>query len=118
MEKMYRQTFVIEYNTPSEAPRVGSRMELLGGKLIAVQFSDALEEIEALQLEIDRLHQDNENMHSKVNSLPNAENATEDRELPILPEDSLDDMVERGTQAWGEVTNATDWIEILRGGKA
>ena len=45
----YRQTFVIEYPDASHAPRVGADMEMLGGKLIAVQFSDALEELEALQ---------------------------------------------------------------------
>jgi hypothetical protein len=44
----YRQTFVIEYPDPSHAPRVSADMEMLGGKLIAVQFDDALEEIEAL----------------------------------------------------------------------
>jgi len=45
----YRQTFVIEYPDPSHAPSVGANMEMLGGKLIAVQFDDALEELEALQ---------------------------------------------------------------------
>lgn len=44
----YRQTFVIEYPDASHAPRVGAGMEVLGGKLIACQFDDALEEIEAL----------------------------------------------------------------------
>ena len=44
----YRQTFVIEYPSPSHAPSVGADMEVLGGKLIACQFDDALEEIEAL----------------------------------------------------------------------
>ena len=44
----YRQTFVIEYPDASHAPRVGADMEMLGGKLIACQFADALEELEAL----------------------------------------------------------------------
>lgn len=44
----YRQTFVIEYPDASHAPRVGADMQMLGGKLIACQFDDALEEIEAL----------------------------------------------------------------------
>jgi hypothetical protein len=44
----YRQTFVIEYPDASHAPRVGADMEMLGGKLIACQFDDALEELEAL----------------------------------------------------------------------
>ena len=44
----YRQTFVIEYPDPSDAPSVGADMEMLGGRLVACQFDDALEEIEAL----------------------------------------------------------------------
>ena len=44
----YRQTFVIEYPDPSHAPPVGAGMKMLGGDLIAVQFDDALEELEAL----------------------------------------------------------------------
>ena len=44
----YRQTFVIEYPDTSHAPAVGADMEMLGGRLIACQFDDALEEIEAL----------------------------------------------------------------------
>jgi hypothetical protein len=53
----YRQTFVIEYPSANHAPPVGPNMEMLGGKLIAVQFDDALEEIEALQecMDIDNL---------------------------------------------------------------
>jgi len=43
----YRQTFVIEYPDPSHAPAVGAGMQMLGGELIAVQFDDALEELEA-----------------------------------------------------------------------
>jgi hypothetical protein len=42
----YRQTFVIEYENSSHAPRVGANLEMLGGKLYAVQFSDAMEENE------------------------------------------------------------------------
>ena len=45
----YRQTFVIEYSDPSYAPSVGAGLVLLGGKLVAAQFSDALEEIEVLR---------------------------------------------------------------------
>jgi len=44
----YRQTFVIEYPDASHAPAVGADMEMLVGKLIACQFNDALEELEAL----------------------------------------------------------------------
>jgi hypothetical protein len=44
----YRQTFVIEYPDPSHAPAVGAGMQMLGGELIAVQFDDALEELDAL----------------------------------------------------------------------
>lgn len=44
----YRQTFVIEYASPDQAPSVGAGMQMLGGNLIAVQFDDALEENEAL----------------------------------------------------------------------
>lgn len=39
----YRQTFVIEYPSMRDAPRVGAGMKMLGGDL----FDDALEEIEA-----------------------------------------------------------------------
>ncbi len=45
---MYRQTFVIEYPDASHAPAVGADMQMLGGKLIACQFDDALEELESL----------------------------------------------------------------------
>ena len=44
----YRQTFVIEYQSHAHAPAVGADMEMLGGKLVACQFDDALEELEAL----------------------------------------------------------------------
>lgn len=44
----YKQTFVIEYDSPEKAPSVYAGMEILGGVLVAVQFSDALEEIEHL----------------------------------------------------------------------
>jgi hypothetical protein len=40
----YRQTFVVEYAHSSHAPRVGADLEILGGKLYAVQFADAMEE--------------------------------------------------------------------------
>lgn len=36
---------------------------------------------------------------------------------PSYDDDEFKRMVERGTQAWGEVTNATDWVETLRGGE-
>jgi hypothetical protein len=48
-EMTYRQTFVIEYENPADAPAVGFDMKMLGGTLIACQFNDALEEIEALR---------------------------------------------------------------------
>ena len=44
----YRQTFVIQYPDASHAPSVGAGMDMLGGKLVACQFADALEELEAL----------------------------------------------------------------------
>lgn len=37
---------------------------------------------------------------------------------PSYDDDEFKRMVERGTQAWGEVANATDWVETLRGGEA
>lgn len=42
----YRQTFVVEYADSSQAPRVGADLAILGGKLYAVQFADAMEENE------------------------------------------------------------------------
>ncbi len=42
----YRQTFIVEYPDASMAPRVGADLEILGGKLYAVQFADAIEENE------------------------------------------------------------------------
>ncbi len=45
----YRQTFVIEYPNAEAAPRVTGDAEILGGKLYAVQFANALEEIEVLR---------------------------------------------------------------------
>ena len=43
----YRQTFVIEYASVDHAPCVTANMGLLGGKLVAVQFNDALAELES-----------------------------------------------------------------------
>jgi hypothetical protein len=40
----YRQTFVVEYEKDTDAPGVNSKTECMGGKLVAVQFSDALAE--------------------------------------------------------------------------
>jgi hypothetical protein len=51
----YRQTFVIEYAEPSQAPAVGAGMTMLGGDLVAVQFNDALAEVETLQAEVEHL---------------------------------------------------------------
>jgi len=44
----YRQTFVIEYEKSADAPGFGEE-GLLGGKLYAVQFADALHEIDLLR---------------------------------------------------------------------
>ena len=44
----YRQTFVVEYQSADDAPRVG-REPALGGIVVAAQFSDALREIEVLR---------------------------------------------------------------------
>lgn len=37
---------------------------------------------------------------------------------PRYDEDEFQAMVERGTQAWSDVTDPTSWLESLRGGKA
>jgi hypothetical protein len=37
---------------------------------------------------------------------------------PSYDDEEFKRMVERGTRAWGDVTNATDWLETLRGGQA
>ncbi len=47
-EAPYRQTFVVEYADASQAPSVYAGMEVLGGTLVAAQFSDALAELAAL----------------------------------------------------------------------
>ena len=41
----YRQTFVIEYKSYMDAPRVGTREKMMGGELVSVQFSDAIDEL-------------------------------------------------------------------------
>lgn len=51
---MYRQTYVVEYQRAEDAPRVGAQ-EVLGGTLVAAQFSDALAEIDAQAEELTRL---------------------------------------------------------------
>lgn len=37
---------------------------------------------------------------------------------PTYDEAELRQMVRRGTAAWSDVPNATDWVEDLRGGKS
>lgn len=46
-----RITILLEYENQSDVPRFGANMTALGGKIIAVQFGDALAENE-------RLHED------------------------------------------------------------
>lgn len=43
---MIRVTYVAEYATEFEAPGISANMDCMGGKLVAVQFSDALREAE------------------------------------------------------------------------
>lgn len=45
---MYRQTFVVEYESETHVPSVNCKTEVLGGRLVSVQFSDALLELEIL----------------------------------------------------------------------
>jgi hypothetical protein len=45
----YRQTFVVEYEKDTDAPGVNGKTECMGGKLVAVQFSDALEELSQIR---------------------------------------------------------------------
>lgn len=49
-----RITVLIEYEHHSMVPRFGANMTALGGKIIAVQFDDALAENEWLQENLDR----------------------------------------------------------------
>jgi len=39
---MYRITIVLEYKEESDCPPFGADMEAFGGKVVAVQFNDAL----------------------------------------------------------------------------
>lgn len=41
-----RITYVVEYDSAEDCPRVGAGMEIAGGKAVAVQFNDALAELE------------------------------------------------------------------------
>lgn len=41
----YRQTYVVEYETENDAPRVSANMECMGGKLVVVQFGDMNEDV-------------------------------------------------------------------------
>ena len=45
----YRQTFVVEYATEMDAPGVSGKTECMGGKLVAVQFSDALSDLSRIR---------------------------------------------------------------------
>ena len=47
-------TTVIQYEDGQEIPQICANMEVLGGRVIGVQFNDALEELEAVE---DRLNQ-------------------------------------------------------------
>lgn len=44
-----RQTYVAEYPSASEAPGVTPKTECMGGRLVSVQFSDALEELSRIR---------------------------------------------------------------------
>lgn len=46
---MVRHTYVVEFAEGTPEPRVGADTEILGGRLVAVQFADALREIELLR---------------------------------------------------------------------
>lgn len=48
----FRQTFVVEYPDEKSAPNVSAGMEFHGGKVVAVQFNDALEELDQLAQEM------------------------------------------------------------------
>ena len=41
----YRQTYVVEYATENDAPRVSANMECMGGRLAIVQFGDMNEDV-------------------------------------------------------------------------
>lgn len=45
---MSRITVVIEYADESKEPSFNAGMEILGGEIVAVQFSDALAELERM----------------------------------------------------------------------
>ena len=51
---MRRITLVIEYEDDDPIPAVSASTEVFGGKVVAVQFSDALEELEGLELDNQR----------------------------------------------------------------
>ena len=50
---MTKFTVVIEYEEGAQEPRFRAKMNVLGGEVVAVQFNDALEEIERLEKELD-----------------------------------------------------------------
>ena len=50
---MSKITVVLEFEEGIEEPRFRAGMKVLGGDVIAVQFNDALEEIERLEKELD-----------------------------------------------------------------
>jgi hypothetical protein len=50
-----RYTWLIEYETPSDAPAAHAHMQALGGEVVAVQFSDALGELSRAEAEVERL---------------------------------------------------------------
>ena len=50
---MERLTVVIEYDNEVEQPTFYADMECLGGKVVAVQFNDALAEIEKAEEKVD-----------------------------------------------------------------
>jgi hypothetical protein len=51
-----RYTWLIEYETPSDAPAAHAHMQALGGEVVAVQFSDALGDLSRAEAKADEIH--------------------------------------------------------------
>jgi hypothetical protein len=49
MTEKKRMTIVIEFDEGAELPAISASSKALGGDVVAVQFSDALAELEALE---------------------------------------------------------------------
>jgi hypothetical protein len=57
-----------------------------------------------------------ENLHTR--ELRNLRLLAFDMYKPSYDDEEFRRMVERGTTAWEDVANATDWTDALRGGQA